>query len=421
MGNRVKWMKKKTLLRLLVLLGFAFPVTVILLHVFLRCYFIAEERREVRRTWAQLKTSGFVCSGREMAARHPAAEPAEAAAFMTLLRQTADLNSKWSGKAAVQSPETRAELDALMAAWQPYLAAERLPLVSDFRQGPAQLPWPELSGCENFSSLLLRLARQCSAAGRSCELPEIWRQHNRLVRLVAGYPFLDSVAHARRLDLAAATLLSPLVVSAGRGDVPDEALRQLAAERQAVEMALFQAFVRGLQEEAYGLENGCWREQYCQGLSYRNEADWNRLVHRYARVLEDLYRETVNNCNGTLWPSIYLPPPLLERRSTLLEYARAMVHFCAVNRGIRYWLALECFRRRHGQLPVQLDELVPEFLAELPEDPYSGRPFGYRFPAGTVFSIGYDRIAADGAGDDLVFPLTTAAGGKEAGEGEPEQ
>ena len=138
-------------------------------------------------------------------------------------------------------------------------------------------------------------------------------------------------------------------------------------------------------------------------------------------MLEDLYRETVNNCNGTLWPSIYLPPPLLERRSTLLEYARAMVHFRAVNRGIRYWLALECFRRRHGRLPVQLDELVPEFLAELPEDPYSGRPFGYRFPAGTVFSIGYDRIAADGAGDDLVFPLTTAAGGKEAGEGEPEQ
>jgi hypothetical protein len=39
--------------------------------------------------------------------------------------------------------------------------------------------------------------------------------------------------------------------------------------------------------------------------------------------------------------------------------------------------ALERFRLAHGDYPQKLDELTPEFLKSLPEDPWSGKPLGY--------------------------------------------
>jgi hypothetical protein len=41
-------------------------------------------------------------------------------------------------------------------------------------------------------------------------------------------------------------------------------------------------------------------------------------------------------------------------------------------------LAITHFRADHGRLPERLAELVPEYLAELPDDPFSGRPLVYR-------------------------------------------
>ena len=40
--------------------------------------------------------------------------------------------------------------------------------------------------------------------------------------------------------------------------------------------------------------------------------------------------------------------------------------------------AAELFREQHGRYPDSLDEFVPGFLAELPSDPFSGKPFVYR-------------------------------------------
>jgi hypothetical protein len=41
-------------------------------------------------------------------------------------------------------------------------------------------------------------------------------------------------------------------------------------------------------------------------------------------------------------------------------------------------LALRAWQLRHdGRMPERLDQLVPEELPSLPDDPYTGRPFGY--------------------------------------------
>jgi len=56
-------------------------------------------------------------------------------------------------------------------------------------------------------------------------------------------------------------------------------------------------------------------------------------------------------------------------------------------------LALERYRLRHGQYPDTLAILLPEYLKQLPQDPWDGRPLRYRLkPDGsfTLWSVGID-------------------------------
>jgi hypothetical protein len=57
-------------------------------------------------------------------------------------------------------------------------------------------------------------------------------------------------------------------------------------------------------------------------------------------------------------------------------------------------LALRCYQAEHGKPPEQLKELSPEFLKEIPLDPFNGKPLVYR-PQGTnwvLYSVGPDRV-----------------------------
>jgi hypothetical protein len=61
---------------------------------------------------------------------------------------------------------------------------------------------------------------------------------------------------------------------------------------------------------------------------------------------------------------------------------------CA-RRATRLQLALTLFAARELRPPDALSELVPRYLPQLPNDPYSGRPFGYRLSTGET--IAWDR------------------------------
>lgn len=62
-------------------------------------------------------------------------------------------------------------------------------------------------------------------------------------------------------------------------------------------------------------------------------------------------------------------------------------------------LAIERFRREHGRMPSDLEELVPDYLAAIPADPSDGKPL--RFVQDStryaVYGIGLDRV--DNFGD----------------------
>ncbi len=66
-------------------------------------------------------------------------------------------------------------------------------------------------------------------------------------------------------------------------------------------------------------------------------------------------------------------------------------------------LAIRCYEADHGELPSELADLVPEFLAEVPEDPFSGKPLVYRpDPTGyLLYSVGHDETDDGGVPESL--------------------
>jgi hypothetical protein len=61
--------------------------------------------------------------------------------------------------------------------------------------------------------------------------------------------------------------------------------------------------------------------------------------------------------------------------------------------GIEAGLAAEMYRRRHGQFPASLQQMVPELLPVVPADRITGDPVKYRLVNGQpiVYSVGVDR------------------------------
>ena len=74
-------------------------------------------------------------------------------------------------------------------------------------------------------------------------------------------------------------------------------------------------------------------------------------------------------------------------------------HLEASRRATRIALALVRYREDHpaAPRPADLSALVPDYLSELPEDPFDGQPLRYSSEAGIVYSIGVDGVDSGGA------------------------
>jgi hypothetical protein len=75
-------------------------------------------------------------------------------------------------------------------------------------------------------------------------------------------------------------------------------------------------------------------------------------------------------------------------------------------------IAVERFRRARGRLPAKLAELVPQYLPQVPNDPFDGQPLRYvlRNQQYVIYSVGRDGVDDRGQGNeagtpDLVFPV----------------
>ena len=65
----------------------------------------------------------------------------------------------------------------------------------------------------------------------------------------------------------------------------------------------------------------------------------------------------------------------------------------AAREGTLIAIAIEQYRRRHGNWPIQLEDLVPDHLTRLPVDRINGEPLQYRMTdeGPRIYSVGGDR------------------------------
>jgi len=62
-----------------------------------------------------------------------------------------------------------------------------------------------------------------------------------------------------------------------------------------------------------------------------------------------------------------------------------------VTEASRVSIAAARYKRKHGYAPPTLDSLVPEFLAEVPRDPFdASKQLGYNAEQGTLHTVGAD-------------------------------
>jgi hypothetical protein len=115
------------------------------------------------------------------------------------------------------------------------------------------------------------------------------------------------------------------------------------------------------------------------------ETEWPDKVRRSAEIL-DAYRPEQRPSGARRNVN-----PLLDRGFPVGVFSQAVdARQLVVDRASRVAVAIERFRRDRNALPASLSELVPQYLREIPGDPYSGQPLLFRSAkdAYTVYSVG---------------------------------
>jgi hypothetical protein len=126
---------------------------------------------------------------------------------------------------------------------------------------------------------------------------------------------------------------------------------------------------------------------------------------------------TLNSTSWLGWMQFRLLGPLY-RRSLLTRYMIAgslpavVRHhetirstYVAELRLTRVTLALVAFEAEHGRYPEALADLVPDYLSEVPSDPFAKGPLRYRPEEGgaVVYSVGGNLSDEDGKQKDDIY------------------
>ena len=112
------------------------------------------------------------------------------------------------------------------------------------------------------------------------------------------------------------------------------------------------------------------------GIVSLNKVKFIEIIKKYL----DATREPVGIKSSQAMRKIDLP----EQQPQYFLAAKMLMPFCFIHkttlkleaqrRTIMTGLAVELYRKKYKKLPSSIEQLVPEFLTEIPEDPFSGNP-----------------------------------------------
>jgi hypothetical protein len=60
-------------------------------------------------------------------------------------------------------------------------------------------------------------------------------------------------------------------------------------------------------------------------------------------------------------------------------------------------IAIKAYKIENGKLPPNLEELVPDYILEVPKDPFDGNPIRYSAEKKIIYSVGPDLIDSGGS------------------------
>jgi len=140
------------------------------------------------------------------------------------------------------------------------------------------------------------------------------------------------------------------------------------------------------------------------------------------RLLAEMYRGCISNIPRTWAERDYSGPPEPPEDPGFLIVAKyaisgnaigeilvpmlapAMEGFqsakCRIDLSVsitRLLLALKAYKTDTGELPLSLDELVPDYVDAVPQDPFDGRPIRYSREDKILYSVGEDLVDSGGS------------------------
>jgi hypothetical protein len=294
------------------------------------------------------------------------------------------------------------------------------------------------------------LARARDALARPCLLPRPQRQDEKFrylsgFRRLAQLLVLEGRSHERHghhhdacdsylaaLELASVTVKNGVFVHVLNGfaavatAAPDLARcigsGQLSGEAlQHVNAALTEAWQdRARLVEAVAIE-WAWTDGWFTSKELADNwpaADIERARKEYRAIMS----EAVQRLAKPYW-ELKGDPPLPEPQTELNQLAVPVWARCGAKEaerdtwlcGLRILAAIELFREQRGASPTSLSELTPDYLSEIPMDPFTGKPFTYRLTDGSyvLYSVGPDAKDDGGApldrgtneGDIVIWPV----------------
>ena len=115
------------------------------------------------------------------------------------------------------------------------------------------------------------------------------------------------------------------------------------------------------------------------------------MIADAGRIYADMERYDVAEKEGGRWAEL-LPNAIGDYLCLLLMPSDTIVDVrCrtdGIREGAKLTVACNRFEREKGRFPETLAELVPEYLPEIPRDPYDGAPFRYSAEKGLVWAVG---------------------------------
>lgn len=264
--------------------------------------------------------------------------------------------------------------------------------------------------------------------GQAVESCILLLQFSNRIQADAG-SIVDYLVGIATLDLG---LIQAEDIIRDAGTPPDE-LKRLAAALDGLgpfSPGLIQAFKGEYCTGANSLDLVLWGDLIFSelfdspdGMFYRflkrvRVPDYSLQPNRIRREMAALYREMITNVPccyaGMTWSDVegslnmkssldrFKPNGVGRYLCSILVPAcrKTIAWKCKAECGVdaaRLLAACRMYREQYGVLPDDLQALVPEFLPDVPSDPYDGKPFRYSPSSGVVYSVGPDLMDSGGS------------------------